>query len=134
MSSRDPGREQEDTTEEDTFNSLYPIDPDYMCNWIEPGDYVAWELLAKFKKGLPYLLRYHRITSESNEQSDLDAEQELKSTKISVPALRLTARSLLREIAKQLPRGWQATQFPGRLILYKEQKQYRRGLRIWPKA
>jgi hypothetical protein len=46
----------------------------------------------------------------------------------------MSARELLREIARQLPTGWQATQFPGRLILYKEQTEYRHGKRIWPEA
>jgi hypothetical protein len=44
----------------------------------------------------------------------------------------MSAKDLLVEIAKQLPDGWQATQFPGRLILYKEQADYRHGRRIWP--
>ncbi len=112
--------------------SLYPIDTNYVCDWIEPGVHVAWDLLEAFKKDLPYLLRFHRVTKKFKSQADQQAEQELKQSKIVVPSEMMSAKNLLIEIAKQLSEGWQATQFPGRLILYKEQTDYRHGQRIWP--
>ena len=132
MGSNDPGHNREDTAEEDTFNSIYPVDPDYVCDWIEPGEVRAWHLLNAFKRRLPYLLRFQRVTRRFGSDVDHEAEQELKETEISVPHSDMSARTLLREIAKQLSSGWQATQFPGRLILYKEQTEYRHGQRIWP--
>lgn len=132
LGSNDPGHNREDTAEEDTFNSLYPIDPNYVCEWISTGKYLAWELLEAFKKELPYLLRFHKVTKKFKSKADQQAVQELKATKVDVPANNMSAKGLLIEIAKQLPEGWQATQFPGRLILYKEQATYRHGQRIWP--
>lgn len=132
MGSNDPGHNREDTAEEDTFNSMYPIDSGYVCSWIEPRDYVAWDLLEAIKRGLPYLLRFHRVTRKFRSAIDERAEHELKQTTIAVPRPNMTANDLLIEVARQLPAGWQATQFPGRLILYKEQTDYRHGQRIWP--
>lgn len=132
MGSNDPGHNREDTAEDDTFNSQYPIDPDYKCDWIEPAELSAWDLLHVFKKTLPYLLRFQRVTKRFHSDADRDAENELKHTRISVPSAGMSAKDLLREIAMQLPDGWQATQFPGRLILYKESTPYRHGQRIWP--
>ncbi len=132
LGSNDPGHNREDTAEDDTFNSLYPINPDYVCDWIRPGKYVAWNLLEAFKRDLPYLLRFHRVTRRFKSKADQLAEQELKQTYVVVPEENMTARRLLKGIAEQLPSGWQATQFPGRLILYKEQTDYRHGQRIWP--
>ncbi len=85
MGSNDPGHNREDTAEEDTFNSMYPINPDYACDWIEPGDFRAWELLDALKKGLPYLLRFHRVTRKFKSAVDHEAEQALKETHIAVP-------------------------------------------------
>lgn len=132
MGSNDPGHNREDSAEDDTFNSLYPINPDFVCDWIQPGEYTAWKLLADLKKGLPYLLRYHRVTRRFRSQADRDAEEELKKTKVIVLDANVSARNLLLEIASQLPDGWQATQFSGRLILYKEQTKYRHGHTFWP--
>jgi hypothetical protein len=111
---------------------MYPIDPDYVCDWIEPGEFCAWDLLRELKKELPYLLRFHRVTGKFKNAADHEAEQELRDGKIVVPRGNMSASALLREIAKQLSSGWQATQFPGRLILYKEKTAYRHGQRIWP--
>jgi hypothetical protein len=30
--------------------------------------------------------------------------------------------------------NWQATRFPGHVILYKEQRTYKHGIKIWPSA
>ena len=130
--SNDPGHNREDTAEEDTFNSQYPIDPGYKCDWIDPGEYLAWHILNALKKGLPYLLRFHRVTRKFREPEDHFAERELKETRVVVGRAAMSARELLRDIARQLPVGWQATQFPGRLILYRERTEYRHGHRIWP--
>jgi predicted Rdx family selenoprotein len=132
LGSNDPGHNREDTAEEATFNSRYPIDPCYVCDWIPSGEHVAWDLLEAFKKDLPYLLRFHKVTRKFKSQADHQAVKELKETRVSVPSENMSAKDLLVTIAKQLPVGWQATQFPGRLILYKERAVYRHGHRIWP--
>ena len=100
---------------------------------IEPGHYAAWDVLSSFKKRLPYLLRFQRVTRKFKSVADHEAERELRQTTLTVPREDMTATELLLEIAKRLPAGWQATEFPGRLILYKEQTEHRRGRRIWPR-
>jgi hypothetical protein len=131
MGSNDPGHNREDTAEEDTFNRRYPIDPNISCDWVQAGEYVAWDLLSMIKRDLPYLLRFHKVTRKFNRTIDREAEAELKSTIVIVPKSGMPAGSLLVEIAKQLSNGWQATAFPGRLILYKESVNYQHGDVIW---
>lgn len=133
MGSNDPGHNREDTAEEETFNSRYPIDPDYVCDWIEPGKHIALDILQATKKNLPYLLRFHQVTRKFKSDADKQAAQELLATKIILKNKKITAKELLVEVAKQLPDGWQATQFPGRLILYKENVKYRHGQKLWPR-
>ena len=43
----------------------------------------------------------------------------------------MPAKELLKLVTKKLP-GWQATAFPGHLILYKEHEVYKHGKQIWP--
>jgi hypothetical protein len=45
---------------------------------------------------------------------------------VDIPGARMTAEDLLRVIAQSLP-GWQATAFPGHLILYEEHREYIHG-------
>jgi hypothetical protein len=51
--------------------------------------------------------------------------------KVKVLSDGMPARELLKLIAKRLP-GWQATTFPGHMILYKEHRAYNHGNKIWP--
>ena len=43
----------------------------------------------------------------------------------------MPAEELLKLITQNLP-GWQATRFPGHMILYKERRAYDHGKVIWP--
>jgi hypothetical protein len=131
--SNDPGHNREDTAEDDTFNNQYPINPDIPCTWIGPQTNTAWEILTALKDAdkLPYLLRFHRVTRKFQRAIDREAQEQLQQTQITIPRANMTVREVLIEIAKQLGAGWQATQFKGRLILYKERVDYNHGVVLW---
>jgi hypothetical protein len=131
--SNDPGHNREDTAEEDTFNNQYPINPNIICDWIGPQTSSAWDVLSELKNSrkLPYLFRFHRVTRRFHRDIDREAERQLKETRITIPLAGMMVRELLIEIAKQLGAGWQATQFKGRLILYKEHVDYNHGTVLW---
>jgi hypothetical protein len=131
--SNDPGHNREDTAEDDTFNNQYPINPDIPCTWIGPEAATAWEILSALKdrKKLPYLFRFHKVTNKFKRQLDRDAQSQLQTTRVSIPRLNMTVREILIEVARQLGAGWQATQFKGRLILYKERVDYNYGSILW---
>ncbi len=117
----DPGRQRETTNKPtEGYDAQYPIRDEWPCSWVKAGRYNAQDLLKSLKEGLPYLLRF---------QTDPD----LVTIKVGVPSDSMPARELLRLAAKNLP-GWQATVFPGHMILYKETKHYDHGQVIWPPA
>ncbi|MGA2584801.1 MAG: Eco29kI family restriction endonuclease [Tepidisphaeraceae bacterium] len=125
--SNDPGHNREDTAEDDTFNNDYPINPDITCIWIGRRTAKAWDILSELKENLPYLLRFHKVTNKFKRQIDHEAQNQLKLTDITIPRDGMTVREVMIEIARQLGAGWQATQFKGRLILYKERVEYNYG-------
>ncbi len=123
----DPGRERETTNKApDGFDALYPIRQDWLCDWIEAGDWKAPELLKAIKSKLPYLLRY-QTTKQKSREPHID----YKDLTIHVPQSDMTLRDLLRIVAEAIP-GWQATAFPSHAILYKEHRTYVHGQIIWP--
>ena len=87
------------------------------------GEYSAYELLKSLKRGLPYLLRFEMLEGKPHPDH--------LAAKVKVPADGMAAKELLKLIAKKLP-GWQATAFPGHMILYKEKISYKHGNTIWP--
>ena len=127
--SNDPGHNREDTAEDDTFNNQYPINSDVPCTWIGPGMLTAFDVLTALKDGnkLPYLFRFHRVNPRRQRTVDVEAQNYLKDTNVVIPRANMSVRDLLIEVTKQLGPGWQATQFKGRLILYREHVDYRHG-------
>jgi hypothetical protein len=122
--SNDPGRERDTTAYRDEhFDALYPIDIDRPIDLNLPASATAATILANLKSALPYVLRYQGATSRSRRtHPDLDA------TTVSVSALpEPTLRRVVEIVVKQLPAGWQATQLPSHVILYKEDKAYPHG-------
>lgn len=118
----DPGRNRETTNKPpDGFDAQYPIRSDWPCDWIEPGRHGILDLLISLKEGLPYLLRY-QIDSPSYRTGHRD----FANNAVHVPVDNIPAADALRLIVQQLP-GWQATEFPSHLILYKENRGYGYG-------
>lgn len=124
----DPGRERE-TTNKPTkgFDAQYPIREDWPCSWIKAGEFTVQELLKSLKSGLPYLLRFETAAPKSSKP-----HPDYLSAKVKVPKDGMPARDLFKLVAKALPAGWQATVFPGHMILYKESENYDHGKTIWP--
>jgi predicted GIY-YIG superfamily endonuclease len=123
----DPGREREETDKSpDGFDAMYPIREDWRCDWVKAGEHNAAQLLKSLKSGLPYLLRYQTARKQSQE-----AHPDYRGARVTVPEDNMSASDVLRAIARALP-GWQATRFPGHMILYKERHKYRHGHLIWP--
>ncbi len=127
----DPGRNREDTNKPiQGFDKLFPIRDDWPCSWVKVGEYGAFDLLTVLKKRLPFLLRFEMAAPKSKKP-----HPDYLTAKVKVPADALPAKELLRLIAKSL-NGWQATKFPGHMILYKEDRKgsraYTHGEIIWP--
>jgi len=122
--SNDPGRERDTTTyKDDHFDSLYPIDTNRSLNLYLPDSVSAVDALAVLKGGLPYVLRFQSASPRSRRpHPDLD------NTIVSFAApAKITARNLIETVVAQLPPGWQATQLPSHIILYKEDRTYPHG-------
>jgi hypothetical protein len=123
----DPGRERETTNKAvGGFDAKYPIRDDWPCSWIKAGKYPAHDILKSLKGGLPYLLRFEGAQPQSTKP-----HPDYLAVKITVPSDSTPANELLKMVAQELP-GWQATAFPGHMILYKEHRQYKHGNVIWP--
>lgn len=119
----DPGRNRE-TTNKPTqgFDQRYPIKEDWPCDWLDAGTYPVLDLLLSLKENLPYLLRYQTSDGRSWRMGHEDFDGKM----VTVPAAGLPADEVLRLVVRALP-GWQATVFPSHMILYKEQRTYKRG-------
>lgn len=122
----DPGRNRDGTKyKDDHFDMLYPIDIDREIDLGAPRSVLinAAELLAKLKVVLPYVFRFEGGGGRSRKpHPDLD------KTKVMLPKnMVTTARSVIQAVVSQLPHGWQATQLPSHIILYKEDKAYPQG-------
>jgi hypothetical protein len=123
----DPGRERETTNKAtEGFDAIYPIRENWPCSWITAGEYTAEEILRSLKSKLPYLLRF-----ETAEPKSSKPHPDVVSAKVSVLTDGMPANDLLKLVAMSLP-GWQATIFPGHMILYKEQRSYKHGKKVWP--
>lgn len=126
----DPGRNREVTNKApEGFDARYPIKTDWICDWIEAGEWSLLDLLVTLKdaKRLPYLLRYEteRLGPAKNAHFTQGHPDHHDKT-VTVPLTGMTAEELLILITKALP-GWQATAFPSHLILYKESFDYEYG-------
>ena len=118
----DPGRNRETTDQQPQgFDARYPIRDDWPCDWVQAGDWNCHELLLSLKEKLPFLLRFEKVG-----KSPKGSHPDYKDLSISVPENGMPARNLLRLILRHLPE-WQATVFPGHMILYKESNSYIHG-------
>ncbi len=127
--SNDPGRERESTKYKPThFDSRFPINLD----WATPlpgGEYQIDDLLQKLKEASPYTFRF-----ELDGRKRGVPHPELAGAAVVLPAAQLSVRAVLDIVRAALPAGWQATQLPGRVILYKEAREYTHGNLLWRSA
>lgn len=115
--SNDPGRERDTTKyKDDHFDAIFPIDIDRALDVGWPDLDSAAAIFATLKSTLPYTFRYQGASARSRKpHSDLEAA-EIDLTGIEGES---TARNVISEVLRQLPAGWQATQLPSHIILYK---------------
>lgn len=119
LGNHDPGHNREDTvTNEDHFDMMYPIREDFVPEGIDAKQWNAHQLLRRLKKALPFFLRYETDGNFHNGARDYN------NLGVTVPRDGMTVKELLTLMVSALPVGWQATFFPGRVILYKERKDY----------
>lgn len=125
--SNDPGRNR-DTTEypDDAFDVVYPIDLDVPTS-LKAGDYDLWQLLGALKDDAPYVFRFETGPTRGKPHADY------AKLLVNLPRDGMTFREVLLAVCKKLPKGWQATAIPSRVILYKETgRAYPRGSVLWP--
>ncbi len=122
--SNDPGRERDTTGyKDDHFDALYPVDIDRILSTSFPRSGTTASILTNLKNALPYVFRF-----ESAGPRARLAHPDLVATSVEIPNdLVLTARNVITAVVPILPRGWQAVQFPGYIVLYKNETFYRYG-------
>ena len=121
--SNDPGRERDTTNAKPLgFDARFPVDLDRTIQLDLEPPATAFEALAALRKSLPYTFRFEAASRGSRK-----GHPDLEATNITLPVAPFTTRELLVHIVRTLPPGWQGTLLPGRVILYKEQRDYAFG-------
>ena len=125
--SNDPGHNREGQQPAD-FDVSYPINIDRQLHLVVAGSQAVLPLLIRLKQHLPYDLRYETDLKPGTDDKYVNYRKghsdQRKAPEIEVAAGD-TTRTLLSKIMAALPGGWRTTVFPGRVILYKEDKSYR---------
>jgi Eco29kI restriction endonuclease len=118
IGNHDPGRNREDTvTPEEHFDVSYPIKENFVPEGIPAQDWNALELLIRMKYSLPFIFRYHATHYRKG-------SPKYNNITVTVPRPGMNIKELLDLIVATFPYGWQATFFPGRVILYEETRDY----------
>jgi hypothetical protein len=117
--SNDPGRKRDTTKlKEGGFDSVYPINVDHPVHLELPSKSAIQDVIGALKRALPYTFR---VDGGRALHSDFEG-------KIAIlPGEPFTTRQVVTSIVQALPVGWQATVLPGRIILYKESREYESG-------
>jgi hypothetical protein len=118
--SNDPGRERDTTKiKAGGFDDLFPIDLDkpVRLDGLEPP-LTAAKALAALDREVPYIIRALRPRKKQHPDFSVEIDP--------LPEL-TTAREVIKSVVSKLPPGWQATMLPGRVILYREEKEYSAG-------
>lgn len=125
--SNDPGHNREGQQPAD-FDISYPINIDRQLHLVVAGSHAVLPLLIKLKQHLPYDLRYETDLKPGSDDRYINYRKghfdQRKAPEVEVTDDD-TTRTLLGKIMAALPVGWRTTVFPGRVILYKEDKRYR---------
>ncbi|MBX5111981.1 GIY-YIG nuclease family protein [Rhizobium lentis] len=125
--SNDPGRNR-DTTELKAagFDAVYPIDLDHPVDINCEGGVPAARVLDALRAELPYTLR-----AEGEPGKVRKPHPDLVNSIVPPFAVKpATTREVTLAVLSVLPAGWQATALPGRIIMYREQRDYSAGVVI----
>lgn len=121
--SNDPGRERDTTNvSPEGFDVQFPVDLDREIAVDLEAPVSAGTALTALRRHLPYTFRFERAAPRSKRP-----HPELENTRVELPPLPCTTHTFLTSIIHQLPPGWQGTLLSGRVILYKENREYQFG-------
>lgn len=70
---------------------------------------------------MPFVLRYEAVNKNYRQ-----GHPDYNDLSVVVPSTAMPVNGLLRLITERIP-GWQSTQFPSHIILYKESREYIHG-------
>ena len=125
--SNDPGRNRDMTDlKPEGFDAQFPLDLDHPLKLGLRADMTAAEVLAALRRELPYTLRAE-VVKKGGKTPHADIFHAVVK---SPPAPPLTTRKVIECVVQALPTGWQATALAGRVILYREHRDYKFGLII----
>lgn len=121
----DPGQKRDNSLVKAAhFDAIYPIDVDREVEIPNRAARSVGQLLKDFKATLPYNFRFDKSK---------DITSELATIPIDLPGDPITARAIIRKVIQALPEDWQATAFPGYVILYRRRASYDSARTIWVK-
>lgn len=124
--SNDPGRNRDETELKATgFDAVYPIDLDYPIEIDSNGGVSAAVVLDAIRLKIPYKIRAQNLGSSKKPHAEL---RDTIVPTFDVPPR--SAREAITAVLAALPAGWQATLLPGRIILYREKREYNAGVVI----
>lgn len=125
--SNDPGRNRDGTELKAAgFDALYPIDLDYPVDINCQGGVPAARVLDALRVELPYTLR-----AEGDGSRGRKPHPDLTDNIVPPFAIKpATTREVIAAVLSMLPSGWQATALPGRIIMYRETRDYSAGVVI----
>ncbi|MDH2091481.1 GIY-YIG nuclease family protein [Rhizobium pusense] len=125
--SNDPGRNR-DTTELKAagFDAQYPIDLDHPVDIKTDGGVSAAQVLDALRRELPFTLRAEGEAGKVRKPHP-DLVNAIVPAFVTKPT---TTRQVFDAVLAVLPPGWQATALPGRIILYRENREYSAGVVI----
>lgn len=122
----DPGRERDTTNvHPEGFDAQYPIDINQTLALDIKMPASAANVLDALKLAVPYVFRFERAGRRKKA-----AHPDLTNTNVTVPTTNVTARSTITAVLQQISKGWQATELPSRVIIYKESRPYEFGKTI----
>jgi len=118
--SNDPGRERDTTNiRPEGFDALYPIDIDRYLDIALPSVVKASAIITAVKDALPYTFRV-----EGPSRGSRRLHPEIEAATVVLPARPHSTHAVIEAIIRALPPGWQATALAGRVIMYRENREY----------
>ncbi|MGO7445146.1 GIY-YIG nuclease family protein [Rhizobium ruizarguesonis] len=122
--SNDPGRNRDQTELKAAgFDAVYPIDLDHPVDIKSDGGVPAFRVLDALRAELPYTLRAEGEAGRVR-KPHVDLVTSIVQPFAAKPG---TTREVITSVLGALPQGWQATALPGRVILYREEREYSAG-------
>ena len=133
--SNDPGHRREHQ-EPAKFDLECPLDLDRPLEFVSAGTYCVRDLLVILKRKLPYYFRYEtdvsgkKANSQPTYASMTVGHAEQRAAVVVIGNEHPTLAGILKAVVDVLPKSaWQATVFPGRVILYRENISYHHALK-----